>query len=58
LCWKTPRPGGEPQAPVCVDCLLGEHPSLGRGLDLALKHRGAEGVDGEWVPAPEVWDDE
>jgi hypothetical protein len=40
---------------VCVECLLDEHPQLGKGLDVALEHRGAEWVDGEWVAAPELW---
>jgi hypothetical protein len=52
----TPGPGGPSQAPVCVDCLLGVHPRLGKGLDVALEHRGAEWRDGDWVPAPELWD--
>lgn len=25
-------------------------------LDVALEHRAAEWLDGEWVPAPEQWD--
>ena len=29
---------------------------LGRGLGVALEHRGAEWRDGDWVPAPELWD--
>ena len=31
---------------------------LGRGLDVALEHRGAEWRDGVWVPAPELWDED
>lgn len=50
-------PESGPEVPVCVDCLLDEHPRLGRGLDVALEHRGAEWRDGEWVPAPELWDE-
>ena len=49
-------PDSEPEVPVCIDCLLDEHPRLGRGLDIALEHRGAEWRDGDWVPAPELWD--
>jgi hypothetical protein len=37
--------------------LLDEHPQLGSGLDVALEHRGARWVDGEWLPAPELWDE-
>jgi hypothetical protein len=51
----SPGPDSEPEAPVCVHCLIEEHPSLGRGLDVALEHRGARWDGGEWVPAPEVW---
>ena len=50
-------PDGPKEVPVCVGCLLDQHPRLGRGLDIALEHRGAEWVDGEWVPAPELWDE-
>jgi hypothetical protein len=50
-------PDGPSQAPVCVGCLLDEHPRLGRRLDVALEHRGAEWWEGEWVPAPELWDE-
>ena len=53
----SPGPDSEPQVPVCIDCLLGEHPQLGRGLDVALEHRGAEWRDGDWVAAPELWDE-
>lgn len=53
----SPGPDGEPHAPVCVGCLLDEHPRLGRGLDVALEHRGAEWRDGEWVAAPDLWDE-
>lgn len=53
----SPGPGGPSQAPVCVDCLLDEHPRLGRGLNVALEHGGAEWRDGEWMPAPELWDE-
>ena len=51
----SPGPDSEPQVPVCIDCLLDEHPSLGTGLDIALEHRGAEWRDGEWLAAPELW---
>jgi hypothetical protein len=50
-------PDGHSEAPVCVGCLLDEHPRLGRGLDVALKHRGARWAEGDWVPAPELWDE-
>ena len=50
-------PDGPSEAPVCVGCLLDEHPRLGRGLDVAVEHRGARWVDGGWVPAPELWDE-
>ena len=40
---------------VCVHCLL-EEPELGRGLDVALEHRGARREGDEWVAAPELWD--
>lgn len=49
-------PEGPSQVPVCVDCLLEEHPRLGRGLDVALEHTGAEWRNGGWVPAPELWE--
>jgi len=50
-------PDSEPDVHVCVDCLLGQHPRLGKGLDVALEPRGAEWLEGEWVPAPELWDE-
>ena len=53
----SPGPDSEPQAPVCVDCLLDDHPRLGPGLLVAVEHRGAEWRDGERVPAPELWDE-
>lgn len=53
----APGPAGPADAPVCVECLLDMHPRLGRGLDIALEHRGAEWRDGGWVPAPELWDE-
>ena len=53
----SPGPESKPNVPVCLDCLLDEHPELGRGLDIALEHRGAEWRDGEWVPASELWDE-
>ena len=35
---------------VCLNCLLDEHPELGRGLDLAREYGVADlGDDGEWV---------
>ena len=52
----SPGPDSEPDAPVCVDCLLEDHPQLGPGLLVAVEYRGAEWRDGEWVPAPELWD--
>ena len=52
----SPGPEGPSQAPVCVGCLIDEHPTLGRGLDVALKHRGARCVGDGWVPAPELWE--
>jgi hypothetical protein len=52
----SPGPGSDPGPPVCVDCLLDAHPRLGRALGVAQEHRGAECVDGEWVPAPELWE--
>ena len=52
----SPGPEGPCSAPVCVHCLLEEHPELGRGLDVALEHRGARRVDGAWVAAVELWD--
>jgi len=54
----SPGSDGPSQAPVCVGCLLDEHPRLGRGLDVALEHRGARWADGAWVPAPELWEEE
>ena len=51
-----PGPDNPPDSPTCVDCLLDAYPELGRGLDIALEHRGAEWRDGDWVPAPELWD--
>jgi hypothetical protein len=51
----SPGPDGPSDAPVCVDCLLETRPRLGRGLDVALEHRGARWLGGEWVPAPELW---
>jgi hypothetical protein len=53
----SPGPHGPYEAPVCMGCLLDEHPQLGRGLDVALEHRGAEWRDGDWVPAPDLWDE-
>jgi hypothetical protein len=53
----SPGPDSEPDVPVCVDCLLDEHPQLGRGLDVAIEHRGAEWRGGEWVAAQELWDE-
>ena len=52
----SPDPDGPSEAPVCVDCLLEEHPGLGRGLDVALEHRGARREGAGWVPAPELWE--
>src|SRR3954447_12935753 len=35
---------------ICLGCLLEEHPEIGRGLDIARKHRVADlNEDGEWV---------
>jgi hypothetical protein len=53
----SPGPDGPYTAPVCVGCLLDTHPALGRGLDVALEHRGARWVGDGWVPAPELWDE-
>lgn len=53
----SPGPDSEPEVPVCIDCLLDTHPRLGEGLGIALEHRGAEWRDGEWVAAPELWDE-
>jgi hypothetical protein len=35
---------------VCLDCLIDDHPELGRGLDIAREH-GVADLDesGEWV---------
>jgi hypothetical protein len=52
----TPGPDEPPQAPVCMDCLLDAHPGLGRGLDVALEHRGARRDGDAWVPALELWE--
>ena len=50
----APEPGvltdEDRSVPWCFDCVLGEHPELGRGLDLAREH-GDVGFDieaGEW----------
>jgi hypothetical protein len=56
-CSTTLGPDGPSDVPVCVDCLLELHPRLGEGLDVALAHRGAEWRDGDWVAAPELWDE-
>jgi hypothetical protein len=53
----SPGPENPPEELTCVRCFLDEHPQLGRGLDVALEHRGAEWHDGEWFPAPELWDE-
>jgi hypothetical protein len=43
------RPPEQTDAPICVDCLLGLQPGLGRGLDVAKQHGVAyRGIDGEW----------
>ena len=34
---------------VCLDCLIDEHPEIGRGLDIAREHGAAALEDGEWV---------
>jgi hypothetical protein len=52
----SPGPQGPSTAPMCVGCLLDFHPRLGKGLDVALEHRGASWVNGGWVPAPELWE--
>ena len=52
----TPGPDGEPDVPVCVDCLLDTHPRLGQGLEVAFEHTGARWDGGAWQPAPELWD--
>jgi hypothetical protein len=43
--------GDEPSCLVCVDCLLDEHPELGRGFDLARVHGQVvwDGDGGGWV---------
>jgi hypothetical protein len=53
----SPGPEGPYAAPVCVDCLLGEHPGLGDGLLVAAEHRGARRVGHGWGAAPELWDE-
>jgi hypothetical protein len=35
-------------SPICLDCLLGLQPGLGRGLDVAKEHGTAYRIDGEW----------
>jgi hypothetical protein len=36
--------------PVCLNCLIDDHPEIGRGLDLAREHGGADlDENGEWV---------
>jgi hypothetical protein len=35
---------------VCLDCLIDDHPELGRGLDIAREYGVADLDDsGEWV---------
>ena len=34
---------------VCLDCLIDDHPDLGRGLDLAREHGAADRNDDGWV---------
>ena len=35
---------------VCLNCLIEEHPQIGRGLDLAKQHGTADlWDDGEWI---------
>jgi hypothetical protein len=35
---------------VCLDCLLAEHPEIGRGLDIAFEYGVADlDENGEWV---------
>jgi hypothetical protein len=35
---------------VCLDCLIDDHPDLGRGLDIARQYGVADlDDDGEWV---------
>jgi hypothetical protein len=36
-------------APVCVHCLLDQHPSVGRGMDVARRTGGARLVEGAWL---------
>jgi hypothetical protein len=44
-----PEPDGStPWKLYCVDCVLDESPEIGRGLDLAREHGGAELDGGEW----------
>lgn len=33
---------------ICIDCLLDEHPELGKGLDLAREHGEARRHDDGW----------
>ncbi len=41
---------------VCLDCLVDDHPELGRGLDLAREHGLAElDDDDEWVVGDVSW---
>ncbi|MDF2750183.1 MAG: hypothetical protein K0T00_1359 [Gaiellaceae bacterium] len=35
---------------VCLHCLIEKHPEIGRGLDIARRHRVADRDDtGEWI---------
>ena len=53
----SPGPDGEPDGPICVDCLIDLHPRLGDGLLVAVEHTGARWDGDAWQPAPELWDD-
>jgi hypothetical protein len=37
-----------PQELVCLDCAIDEWPGIGRALDLARRHGGAEFAGGQW----------
>jgi hypothetical protein len=42
--------GDELSVPVCLGCLVEEHPEVGRGLDLAREHGEIAWGDDGWVP--------
>jgi hypothetical protein len=41
--------GASVLAPVCVRCLLEQHPSVGRGMDVAQRTGGARLIEGQWL---------